>query len=99
MSLEKYAKQSLTRHDSIGWASAQYLEALAHLRQEMLIGGEELAIAQFNVGDRVRLWDGAVGTLAHIGMSSVYYVRLENGGMTPISHNEFAELADDEVTK
>jgi len=98
VSLEKYAKQNLSRHDSIGWAAAQYLEALAHLRQEMLIGGEALAIAQFNVGDRVRLWDGAVGTLTHIGIS-VYYVTLENGGMMPISHNEFAELADDEVTK
>ena len=42
MSLEKYAKQSLTRHDSIGWAAAQYLEALAHLRQEMLIGEIEI---------------------------------------------------------
>ena len=40
MSLEKYAKQNLTRHDSIGWAAAQYLEALAHLRREMLIGDE-----------------------------------------------------------
>ena len=42
MSLEKYAKQALTRDDSIGWAAPVYLAALARLRREMLIGGIEI---------------------------------------------------------
>jgi hypothetical protein len=42
VSLEKYAKQALTRDDSIGWAAPVYLAALARLRREMLIGGIEI---------------------------------------------------------
>lgn len=64
---------------------------------ERIAAGEK-TISQFNIGDRVRLDDGRVGTLTDIGIA-VYYVTQDDGGLIPVPHTSFAEMEDGPKTE